>query len=1720
MKARKWLAGLLSVVMLITTVAPAAAAGGGTDTVPAEPSDVPSLPALEEVAELFNASPVPTGRQIRVSCIESGSDHPDFVKYDVEPSDITLGEIQGDAESGYTVEATIDYSRAIGLYCEANGPHEPDSVSSESTTRVLEHNGEAWVRENNNSLAVQLVHVSEEPAPEAGSVWGPGGENWKIQLTLVCENPEAVHEGGNSTKPSKKNFLSESDWDWENAELYQTDGVWYAACTLKGAELLDEAFGGTHTATGGVDYVLVYENEKWCIDTEAEIADVVVTGTCTESGPAAPALGENLDVWVQLYADDGTRKGSQIDRRPTQYGPSVSFGEPYAEEGVWKCEMTVIGHSDDPEMAEHCYVDQDMPEGYELADEAVKAVTITYDQSKGEWVCPEIPKEHLTSASTAKYGVSFKIREVSEETVPAAPSKEEVAELLNTTGIATGKEITISCTDGHASEKYPVQPEDVTVGEVEKDETYGYIVEVTVDMSRAVELFCQANGPHEVHTGYEMQSGCTLQYNSDKAAWVRNAKLGFGFFQVQLDDSEPEEPAPEAGNVYGPGGENWKIQLTLVCENPEAVHEGGNSTKAKKRNYIAQDQWDWAGAEFYKEGDVWYAECALDGSELLEEQFGAGHTAEKQTYTLVHENGKWCIDTEAELADVVITGVCEEKGPAAPVLGENLDVWIQVYGDGETPKSGMQLGSYPQYAGSVTCGAPYEEEGAWKSGVTVVGYTEEPEEGVRYYLNERMPEGYELAEAGTKTVTAIFDQATGEWMCPEIPKEQMQANAKTQYGVSFKIQEISEEPAPEAGSVWGPGGENWKIQLTLVCENPEAVHEGGNSTKASKKNFLSESDWDWENAELYQADGVWYAVCTLKGAELLDEAFGGTHTATGGVDYVLVYENEKWCIDTEAEIADVVVTGTCTESGPAAPVLGENLDVWVQLYADDGTRKGSQIDRRPTQYGPSVSFGEPYAEEGVWKCEMTVIGHSDDPEMAEHCYVDQDMPEGYELADEAVKAVTITYDQSKGEWVCPEIPKEHLTSASTAKYGVSFKIREVSEEPAPEAPNKDNCTDLSVTVYGASPRADGSTWNAMIVSGRWDMYPDTAKVSFGEPVQGADGVWTCEATVDAEARIAEAIESMSNSHYRDDETDPNTKTIVLTYDESNGKWRAPSDGVAYSTGTAARNGVAFRLIEQYVITYAPGRDTSLGIPEGETYESEPHDAGELVTLPTEPGFTTENGYFAGWKHSEDGVTEFYAPGAEIPMFAGDTELEAYWMDVTVQVATEPYDADKAAEDYTFTDEGNAITVEGEDVTLLYKATIKGNNKYPYELVCQDAQAAYGTELSGVFGFGTTSVTVYFTKNYVLPGSTTIQEMVGLSGCAAADTVSTAVTVTSEEPGPSTDLTEEDIRALLENVELVTLRCTNSDYDHESVTYTLRDGFSFQKDSETVYTVTIHLDEDGYLDAYDSAEGRTHDTVGDADYSFQITWVDGAWTVPDAPAVIQVRCTSPSGGGSDSDDREQEHSSTVITGGSDEDRDDSGESNGGTVIDDNETPLAPGVFTDVPAGHWASEAVTFVTGRGIFTGTSATTFSPDMVMSRAMLATVLWRMEGQPAPGSASPFTDVPAGQWYTDAVVWAAGEGVVKGIGNDLFDPDGLVTREQMATMLYRYAGSPAVTGGALTGYGDQAQVSDFALQAMEWAVSQGILTGKPGSLLDPQGGVTRAEVAVILMRYIQGQEG
>ena len=175
------------------------------------------------------------------------------------------------------------------------------------------------------------------------------------------------------------------------------------------------------------------------------------------------------------------------------------------------------------------------------------------------------------------------------------------------------------------------------------------------------------------------------------------------------------------------------------------------------------------------------------------------------------------------------------------------------------------------------------------------------------------------------------------------------------------------------------------------------------------------------------------------------------------------------------------------------------------------------------------------------------------------------------------------------------------------------------------------------------------------------------------------------------------------------------------------------------------------------------------------------------------------------------------------------------------------------------------------------------------------------------------------------------------------------------------------------------------------------------------------------------------------------------------------------------------------------------------------------FTDIGAGDWYHEAVDFAVENGLFGGMSATTFEPNTAMTRAMLVTVLWRYEGSPAEGTTS-FTDVPDGQWYTDAVAWAAHNGIVGGVGNNRFDPNGNITREQMATILFRYSNSLGLDTSdreELDYFPDGDQVSAYALDALSWAVSTGLINGSEGKLL-PQGNATRAQVATILMRFIE----
>ena len=180
------------------------------------------------------------------------------------------------------------------------------------------------------------------------------------------------------------------------------------------------------------------------------------------------------------------------------------------------------------------------------------------------------------------------------------------------------------------------------------------------------------------------------------------------------------------------------------------------------------------------------------------------------------------------------------------------------------------------------------------------------------------------------------------------------------------------------------------------------------------------------------------------------------------------------------------------------------------------------------------------------------------------------------------------------------------------------------------------------------------------------------------------------------------------------------------------------------------------------------------------------------------------------------------------------------------------------------------------------------------------------------------------------------------------------------------------------------------------------------------------------------------------------------------------------------------------------------------------------FTDVPEGKWFTDAVKFAYANNLFGGTSETTFTPDGNMTRGMLVTVLWRLDGKPAPKGGNAFNDVAAGKYYTDAVTWAAENKVVGGVGNGKFNPDGNVTREQIAAIMFRYAKFKSYDTSKtadLSKFPDSGKVSAYAKEPLSWANAEQLIAGTSqngATLLDPQGNATRAQVATILMRYVQ----
>ena len=174
------------------------------------------------------------------------------------------------------------------------------------------------------------------------------------------------------------------------------------------------------------------------------------------------------------------------------------------------------------------------------------------------------------------------------------------------------------------------------------------------------------------------------------------------------------------------------------------------------------------------------------------------------------------------------------------------------------------------------------------------------------------------------------------------------------------------------------------------------------------------------------------------------------------------------------------------------------------------------------------------------------------------------------------------------------------------------------------------------------------------------------------------------------------------------------------------------------------------------------------------------------------------------------------------------------------------------------------------------------------------------------------------------------------------------------------------------------------------------------------------------------------------------------------------------------------------------------------------------YSDVAADAWYADAVAYVRDNGLMSGTSETAFEPDGTMTRGMLVTTLYRLAGSPSLENEDlgyPFADVPGDAWYADGVYWARLNGVAGGYSDEQFGPDDPVTREQIAAIFWRYAGSPDSETGA--GFADEEDISDYAAEAVDWARANGIVNGVEGNYFLPQDSATRAQVATLLQNYL-----
>lgn len=350
---------------------------------------------------------------------------------------------------------------------------------------------------------------------------------------------------------------------------------------------------------------------------------------------------------------------------------------------------------------------------------------------------------------------------------------------------------------------------------------------------------------------------------------------------------------------------------------------------------------------------------------------------------------------------------------------------------------------------------------------------------------------------------------------------------------------------------------------------------------------------------------------------------------------------------------------------------------------------------------------------------------------------------------------------------------------------------------------------------------------------------------------------------------------------------------------------------------------------------------------------------------------------------------------------------------------------------------------------------------------------------------------------------------GVINAAAAESLGVSVKMGSS--GKKADITLEQVSTQVYGVQL-TLQ-TGLKASAFTFTSDVKDAYTVVKDGDASGEVIVYLDAKRVLNksgkiTLGSLSADKKFTIG---RSADLILVDRSLVGTEyekVPVTVTDKETINSGSSS---------------GSSSGDRND----NTNTVIKPSPSPAPVNTadkFTDI-SDHWAKSAVAFVTAQGLFQGTSETEFMPDSEMTRAMFVTVLqrfgtavnakWKLQSS----NSLSFADVPAGEWYTDAVAWASGTGVVNGIGDGMFAPNDAVTREQMAVMIVRFASLcgvelPAVTEPAE--FTDAAQIQDWAADAVVKAQKAGIIQGRPEGNFDPQATATRAEVAAIMQRLVE----